>query len=537
MYLTICDTKQVQSYIFNSNRLAENVGASYLVAQATSAWIAEALPERHNVRDNGRLDDSLKIENGLCAELIYCGGGNALILFEDEDSSKQFARNLSRKVIEHAPGLEILIQSVPFKKEESLSEKLDLLFSKLKKASHFRTHSSPLPALAVTASSNTTGKPTVRSESTGLVDAEVAAKTFAAQSSERWLLERVPISDSDFCYPRDLDMLGRTTGDFSYIAIIHADGDSIGTRLKELQHSFTAPSEYRQLICALREFSRVLDSATRSALSSAVDAVASCVKSIESGSYPIPRTIPKPDFGKDSSGRTFLPLRPLIVGGDDVTVVCDARFAHSFCTLLMREFENQTKDLPDGKGKATLSAGIAIVKSHYPFARAYLLSEELLKSSKKVRKKLGIEASYLDWALIQSGLIETLDQMRDRELSVTEGKLYCRPVNLSDAGTADVRSWEFIHTCVLEFQSDDWLLRRNKLKALRDALRAGRTAVKEFRDDFLQTQKLPDVDKSKQDLCESGWHRDVCGHGDVCGYFDPLEMVDFYLPFESREGR
>lgn len=41
----------------------------------------------------------------------------------------------------------------------------------------------------------------------------------------------------------------------------------------------------------------------------------------------------------------------------------------------------------------TVAAGVAIVKTHYPFARAYELSEALCKSAKRLSR----DVSTLDW--------------------------------------------------------------------------------------------------------------------------------------------
>ncbi len=43
MWLVVVDTMQIQPYIFGSNRLRENVGASYLVDAATRDWAFEAV--------------------------------------------------------------------------------------------------------------------------------------------------------------------------------------------------------------------------------------------------------------------------------------------------------------------------------------------------------------------------------------------------------------------------------------------------------------------------------------------------------------
>jgi hypothetical protein len=41
--LLIVDTSQIQPYVFGSNRLRENIGASHLVASATDGWAKDAL--------------------------------------------------------------------------------------------------------------------------------------------------------------------------------------------------------------------------------------------------------------------------------------------------------------------------------------------------------------------------------------------------------------------------------------------------------------------------------------------------------------
>ena len=43
LVVTVLDTTGIQPYIFSSNRLRENVGASFLVSQATDEWVKEVL--------------------------------------------------------------------------------------------------------------------------------------------------------------------------------------------------------------------------------------------------------------------------------------------------------------------------------------------------------------------------------------------------------------------------------------------------------------------------------------------------------------
>lgn len=84
--LLIVDTAGIQSYIFNSNRLRENVGASYLVAAVTGEWalatVREVVGLANNIHTDGTLlDRRIEVDETLRAEVIYAGGGNFAALF------------------------------------------------------------------------------------------------------------------------------------------------------------------------------------------------------------------------------------------------------------------------------------------------------------------------------------------------------------------------------------------------------------------------------------------------------------------------
>src|SRR5574341_142059 len=92
--VTVVDTTGIQPYIFGSNRLQENIGASELVRLATGQWALEAVKSvaeaHHNVKDakaddpTVRLDDAFRIEEVIgeaAAEVIYSGGGNTVVIF------------------------------------------------------------------------------------------------------------------------------------------------------------------------------------------------------------------------------------------------------------------------------------------------------------------------------------------------------------------------------------------------------------------------------------------------------------------------
>jgi hypothetical protein len=75
-----------------------------------------------------------------------------------------------------------------------------------------------------------------------------------------------------------------------------------------------------------------------------------------------------------------------------------------------------------------------------------------------------------------------------------------------------------------DHQEKPWAMRRNKVKALRDALREGSAAVESFRTKFTKPELLPDVCPSMINWRREGWQ------GNYCGYFDAVEMIDWFIP-------
>jgi hypothetical protein len=145
--LTVLDTSGIQSYIFNTNELRENIGASHLVFLATTYWVQGVLDavlgmESHNYRvkddETKPYDSSFQIEtqaNEPRAEVMYAGGGNTFILFAGEnhaDVAKDFVFALSSKIIEQAPGLNLYAAHEPFVwGVDNLHEKINRAMKKL----------------------------------------------------------------------------------------------------------------------------------------------------------------------------------------------------------------------------------------------------------------------------------------------------------------------------------------------------------------------------------------------------------------------
>jgi CRISPR/Cas system-associated protein Cas10 (large subunit of type III CRISPR-Cas system) len=239
--------------------------------------------------------------------------------------------------------------------------------------------------------------------------------------------------------------------------------------------------------------------------------------------------ITKIKLSKSLDGKTYyLPILPIVYGGDDITFICDGRLGISLAIEYIRNFEKETAERPDCRGKVTSCAGIAIVKSHYPFAQAYKLAEDLCNSAKNYRRKIEIEGSYLDWHFALSGFSGGIKEIREREYKVKKGWLTLRPVTLDENPKESLRAWPVIRRGIEEFRRPNWVGRRNKLKALREVLRLGPESVKQFMLRY-EIKRLPEVAPSMTDLSEKGWH------GDYCGYFDAIELCDWFIPLEEDD--
>ena len=80
-------------------------------------------------------------------------------------------------------------------------------------------------------------------------------------------------------------------------------------------------------------------------------------------------------------------IRDVILGGDDMTVICNANDALEFTNAFLYEFETQTKKLMGGAG-LTACAGIAYCNHKYPFHYAEKLAESLCNYAKKYSKEI-----------------------------------------------------------------------------------------------------------------------------------------------------
>lgn len=564
--LTLLDTSGIQHYLFSTNNLRQNAGASYLADCATRKWVQSFLPEPHNVTDlddmknpfNGRMIE----KDGLQAEVLYAGGGNTAILFQDIRAAQKFARQLTSKILMDAPGLTLSLVHHEFDwANEPLGGESGIVaraFETLAKVKQHRTVSHPILGLGVTSRCVFTDQPAVDYDKD---NRPVSAETWAKVANEYGnnpsldyaysrLVNTFFKKHSDYRPARDFDDLGRTSGESSYVAIVHADGNGMGNRIAALRERFPDPHQNREYIATIRAFSNSIRQAAYIALRATVDRVAESVEKMEvekdgktSIAYKIAGQVElaKPRnfhiWERRDANYYLLPIRPLVFGGDDVTFVCDGRLGLSLAAFYVQEFSRQI--LSDGL-PAYCRAGVAIVHSHYPFAPAYNLAERLCESAKKSinqwKAQSGADGfSAIDWHYAVGGLVLGLSAVRQREYTSLEGTgnkkrtgdLLMRPL-LLDSLPGEWRTWTTFQNLVQDFlDGEDWRDRRNKVKALREALRNGPKATQQFLSIYRLGQ-LPSI-SGQFTMSSEGWQ------SERCGYFDAIEAMDTFIDLTKAQ--
>ena len=161
------------------------------------------------------------------------------------------------------------------------------------------------------------------------------------------------------------------------IAVIHIDGNGLGQLLPKLK-------------IPISEFSKKLDFSTKEA-------------------FKLAKT-------------EDMQIREVILGGDDVTVICNADNALEFTKNFLLEFEKITKSQLGNK--LTACAGISFVNKKFPFHYAISLAEELCKEAKKHSKNINenLAPSSLMFHNIQSSSFQDMDTFIENELTIKNDK-------------------------------------------------------------------------------------------------------------------
>lgn len=525
--IAMYDVTGIQGFIFASGKVKENVGASIIVQKVFD-------------------DDCFrKAIQDVQAKLIYAGGGNAMVSYQSRDDAIYVTQKLSCDILSKTGGaLKFAVAYQDTKCDDFLKDK-DELIRKLKICKYRMPHQTPLLGIGLTREGHTDGLPAMFAieEDNNKKYISKSAR-FKRNEYESGYFDDLLPNTTDYEFPLEFDDLGQTVGE-NHIALVHIDGNNMGKMLNDL---LNAP-DYQQSIQTMREFSKQVDKKYQAVMKHLVQKLADGLK--DADFHKKLRPVSKEE-------KWLLPIRPIVRSGDDVTFVCNGKIGIALAEEFLTKLDKNSEIHVNGKKvKLSACAGVAIVKSHFPFYRAYQLAEELCKSAKmkgKILAKINDAeeiGNWLDFHIVQSGVTNSLNEIRNKfyqvpgmerpdeliyeedgdvQMKLKQYNLLWRPWCI--AGKTDQKYlWNLFQDIDTEFtrekkkNEDEILWKRSRLKKLESEIaRSEYDAQSYIRECKSRGFRLPEC------LGSSDLYRER-----QTPYFDALELLDFYVEFPKAE--
>ena len=452
--LVMLQTNSNQPFIFSSPRLREQIGASFEITML-SRWVKEAAFDM-------KLPSMSTSEKGIktlpATFWVSDSSGKVIIRFTETDGdpkelAKRLIRGVTLRALTDAPGLDVTGVFIKATSNTVCAEdlqELDRVFleyslNRRPTAARFlqfpyleRGSESALPASASLGDleySQESLQPNYFDESSPLSLPSRVKRAFASMSrkqqvddvKERLAKRGKELQQEPSLDPTKLAAVFQDGEEFedakdmlSSVGVVHIDGNGVGAIMRDLGSAHSEAQEAGVCISADEVHTEPND-ALQAFIMVVNKRLDKTVKdAIALSWYDVQELTPD----------TVVPIVPVLVGGDDVTVYTDGRFAIPFAEAYIRHYEELTdKDellkqlavVAGAKkpGTLTASAGVAIVGRNFPFHIAYDLAEGLVSRGKKLGKKKGeVPCSTIDFHVLRDATVldpeDTLDEYKGR---------------------------------------------------------------------------------------------------------------------------
>lgn len=527
--VVVFSAASLQQYIFQSNRLKENIGASYLAKQALEQYLIDTIKRdnysistdgwkmyKEKMSDEGNIIQHPENPVDMCMDvnLIYVGGGNAALVCKNSGVAYKVVKAWSRGLLNDAPGLRGIVGYGEIK--DSLAAAYRTALEDLTHCEEALPYGATLATLPVVRNCTSTGlaasrQSTERYETNQWIAEQAYRKRQAADQYDTTSEIKSALKRGQrFALQPEKD-LGGSEGQ-SYIALVHADGNGMGELLNKVIDESQNDDEF---LHNLRAFSASVSHQSLQAL----------LATLQHFQKVLPKL--KNDLTIDTTH--IFPIRPIVFGGDDLTFVCDGRLGLHLSVHYLREFAKR-KIMVLGQTKCVdACAGVAIVPTKFPFAQAYGFADELCGLAKAHRRdNNNSESNWLDFQIIQAGVTSSIRSLRETQCRSLEGghTLYDRPYEVAKTDTDPPKGWDAFEKLLRGFKSDEWP--RSRAKGLMHALTQGPEVTKQFVEAAKWRKiELPRYKDMLPTIYETGWTTT-----DTTPYFDPLEALDFYIQIQ-----
>lgn len=406
------DFRSKQQYIYRTNKVKEIVGASELITCAynnffNALW-AEGIRVDNGIAVEGKCpaDKPCAFEEGASlryinnpelgfdpefdenvdgkivdGKIIYIGGGNLCMLWVDKTTAERASGVLCKMLREQTYSLSAVCGMAEYK--GNYSKDMKALNDNFEACKVEVPPFMPCAILPFTKLDRSTSLP------------------IAHETGERgmapFLKEKESISEESLLKRKQyhkthteielLDDIVTQKGVESLLAVIYIDGNNMGQRvINEMNPQGEPITDYVTGVRTIRKLSNDIQDCFVTRTRAAIDAAAA-----------------SDELMKDK-------IRWIVSGGDEITLICNARAALKIVDIYFSTLAETSKDqnVPN-----TACAGIAIFHSHFPFSEAYSIAEECCENAKKTNRRNGSNNCLVDFQYIFSGVTGSLDDIRE----------------------------------------------------------------------------------------------------------------------------
>lgn len=416
----------IQNYILSSGKLKEMIGGSELIEEVFKN-ILEEVAQNLGYSFLCYGDDCYpKIPQGKVILVTQRNAGAAFLLFSSESAAKELVHEFSKKIIDSYPGLPLFgaLTSCEWTLQ-SLNQARKDLQEKIRIKRALNCCSSGMQMQPFCQVSNVDGLPAVGVDKKDLVSIYSCIKRDRNLiESAKQRLQKTVFSPRKFGFDTDNwiwedDLEKMVGGESNRVALVHMDGNDLGRLFIDAIESIKKDKSVtlEQSILRMSALSALVEKSNSYAFKKAVRAVLQYLYGSEN----------------KSNHKPVVPLRPLVLGGDDVTILIRADLALLFTNVFVRAFEYKTGNIAknskilnlEDNFKLSLGVGMVVCSTSYPFSKAFSLAEELIDNAKNHTssgyKGVSDRPSSIDYLIISNDLEDDLKELRRHLYTTNDG--------------------------------------------------------------------------------------------------------------------
>ncbi|BFK62668.1 hypothetical protein I260019D6_19770 [Dorea longicatena] len=486
--LAMYDVRGIQSYIFKSNVAKEIIGASKIVEKIVTDGLRAYIEtleetEKNKYMQEWETDDpeAFLKDASIMMQVMFVGGGNAYVLFRKGEVCQNVNRFLARYVLQKTYSLNLAIAVI--EKTGSYAKDYKSINDEMRNIKAYMPLTQPVGALPFMAADSITGYPLSYRENGTYFCTEAKLKRAAFPKNED---EKV------------FDRMVTEKGDNSTLAVCHIDGNSIGKRIQNIMREIDS---YNDAIRVMRSLSMEI----AEVFGTTFEQMTAYMRELSV------------KVKKNAENQLY---RKIIVAGDDITFVCNAKLA----LPAVRYFLSHVGEEKD----YSACGGIAYFNSHFPFSDAYQVAESCCDNAKKRAKrpenrgkneKIG---NFLDFQICMNVRAANLDAYRDKHYLADRGYFIARPYYVpekEDKAGLNEKNQEF-DVGKLEYWEGIFLqMPRSKAKQLRNAIPMGENEIQKNLS-FLSSRDYQAFEKSQEEYRI---------------WYDALEIMDLSIGGDEDE--